>query len=152
MENHDYEDWPVTEETRLSGKTTIRFRGRLQPPTAQGDDEIYNPPAWRVCSNCDGSGVETDMPTQGDYFPKDEKCLHCLGTGRIPIRYTPDEWTDEGGVLSDDTQVYYDIGNGVFRIASLESLKDHSDWIIIIAIPGQDRPPTDWRPKEEHDE
>jgi hypothetical protein len=59
---------------------------------------IYSPPAWIVCEKCGGTGKQRN-PIIGT-------CSRCHGTGRIPIYYTPEQWQEAGGVLSDDTPVW----------------------------------------------
>jgi hypothetical protein len=112
------------------------------------DGLIYNPPAWRVCPECNGKGEKwTGQFNDRGYVGK---CPTCNGTGRIPIRYTPSEWIEAGGMLSDDTPVLHivDYGDYIAWVSStwkmMEICTDHP---IIIAIPGQNRPPEDWRPE-----
>lgn len=120
-----------------------RDKGRLQPPTAQGGEYIYSPPAWRVCGECEGSGkAETEIAVPNVPHPD---CSDCHGTGRTPIRYTPEQWKEAGGVLSDDTPVMYRwMESKVWRCDFLGEVpsKNHTEMIIVIATEAG-RPPED---------
>jgi hypothetical protein len=81
------------------------------PAGLQGiDGYIYSPPAWRVCEECKGKGHNGIRYSVGQSI--DEKyntflaCENCNGTGRISLFYTPEQWQEAGGVLSDDTPVW----------------------------------------------
>jgi len=138
----DIDTWPGEHYKKTRAKAS--YIGRLQPPTARGGNHIYSPPAWRVCDVCDPVGILNRYEDLGENISTD--CPHCGGGKLIPIYYTPEQWEEAGGVLSDDTPVWHDGGDGVFRAGSWGALKgiNPNGWVIIIAIPGQDRPPEDW--------
>ena len=104
------------------------------------DRLIYNPPAWSVCNVSHPQSIDWDCPK-------------CNGTCRVPIRYTPEQWQEAGGVLSDDTPAWFrDVAGGFWHLDTLLGAFNKNDtWgdgvYIIITIPGQDRPPADWRPE-----
>jgi hypothetical protein len=101
-----------------------RDKGRLHLPTSEDGEYIYSPPAWRVCNKCDGKGRE--------WNPIIGTCSRCHGTGRIPIYYTPEQWQEAGGVLSDFTPVWVrfttpDIGGCYWALWIFREVKEYKD-------------------------
>ena len=122
------------------------------------------PPVWGVCPECGGRGDYDVVLNYADYHyggeePITEKtqCEHCHGTGQVEIRYTPQQWTEAGGILTDDTGIWvgiYEEDSDVFwtyyfykQINYLPGKYNHP--YIIIAHPEQERPAPDWRPTDE---
>jgi hypothetical protein len=130
-------------------------KGRLQPPTAQGGEYIYSPPAWRVC-NCDnGRYVQKIKSGAGSALDGAEyyltiPCRECADSpipGRIPLFYTPEQWQEAGGVLTDDTPVWiYEVNKYRWTPWVLAEYKYASQmkYKIIIAT-SAGKPPEDWR-------
>jgi hypothetical protein len=78
------------------------------------DSYIYSPPAWRVCGCENGKYTKRIKSGAGSALDGAEydltiPCRECADSpikGRIPIYYTPEQWEEAGGVLSDDTPVW----------------------------------------------
>jgi hypothetical protein len=104
------------------------------------DGYIYSPPAWRVRDKCDGKGRK--------WNPIIGTCDRCNGTGRIPIYYTPEQWQEAGGILTDDTPCWQIIKQGSETFFFMEpwgNIKETQEGTIIIATEAG-RPPRDYQP------
>lgn len=88
MENNNYEDSPYP----------------LYPVSIIRNGYQYDPPSWRVCDTCDGSGMDEHTPIAIPDKPH-PKCPRCNGKGLLPIYYTPEQWKAAGGVLTNSTPV-----------------------------------------------
>lgn len=116
-----------------------RDKGKLQPPTAQGGEYIYSPPAWQVCGECSNGQVFTGS------IGLEVKCPKCNGTGRIPIYYTPEQWTVAGGVLTDYLPVWV-LDEAGHILLPFKAGKDITLMNMIVIATEAGRPPEDYRP------
>lgn len=66
----------------------------------------YDPPNWESCYNCE----ILEERANEEAWPGDWKahihCPICNDIGYTPIYYTPQEWKEAGGILTDDTPVW----------------------------------------------
>jgi hypothetical protein len=111
-----------------------------KPEALQGiDGYIYSPPAWRVCSDCGGEG---SINKGGLLFD----CQMCDSDGRTPLRYTPEQWKEAGGVLSDDTPVWVFFTDGEWDIELYGNMSPHVPKGRIIIATSAGKPPEGYTP------
>lgn len=101
-----------------------------------------------VCEECGGSGIVRDEWANG--VMKDFQCETCQGTGQR--YYTPTEFEKLTGVKISEKFLVYVIQD---RLVMHDFFSDAVIWYgadkqIILAIPGQPAPPTDYRHKILH--
>lgn len=127
-------------------RARVEDKGRLKPPRAQGGEYIYSPPAWRVCGECEGTGCGGAPFGQCDRNCRDcsYNCKTCHGTGRIPLFYTPEQWAEAGGAVTDDLPVWIKSDGEWMIFTVYGDFKDTQMDIIIATEAG--RPPGGYTP------
>lgn len=98
---------------------------------------------------CPGCGHDPNFKIHG------EACENCKGTGKIPIRYTPEKAKESGYEIQDDDPVWVSLNMTYKKQATVKwglqlyeyALNACDCEYVILAIPGQGKPDPNWSPE-----